>query len=145
MGFGLQVIGICGLAHAHYAELVSTDAKLAEGPKQPRRVVWERRTCKNGQYCLMDGLDLPRVEYVAREEGYYEEHNQDGQGPRCEYLLLASLWLVCWRALEMGSPCVCVERGTDRPGLRRMHRALPSTVSMYAGRVRLEESRAHTE
>ena len=40
MGFRLQVIVFCGLAHAHYAELVSTDAKLAERPKQASRVVW---------------------------------------------------------------------------------------------------------
>jgi hypothetical protein len=75
MGFGLQVIGFCGLAHAHYAELVSTDAKLAEGLQQPHRVVWEQRTGKNGEDRLMDRLDLARVEYVAREESYYKEHN----------------------------------------------------------------------
>ena len=61
MGFRLQVIGFCGLAHAHYAELVSTDAKLAERPKQRWRVVWEQRTSKNREYRLMDRLDLARV------------------------------------------------------------------------------------
>jgi hypothetical protein len=81
MDFGLQVIGFCGLAHAHYTELVSTDAKLAERLKQPHRVVWEQRTGKNGEDRLMDRLDLPRVEYVARKESYYEEHNQNRQGP----------------------------------------------------------------
>jgi hypothetical protein len=45
------------------------------------RVVWEQRTGKNGENRLMDRLDLARVEYVAREESYYKEHNQNGQGP----------------------------------------------------------------
>jgi hypothetical protein len=29
----------------------------------------------------MDRLDFARVEYVAREEGYDEQHNQNRQGP----------------------------------------------------------------
>lgn len=29
----------------------------------------------------MDGLDLPGMEDVAREEGDYEEDDQDGQRP----------------------------------------------------------------
>ena len=29
----------------------------------------------------MDGLDFARVEDVAREEGDYEQDDEDGQGP----------------------------------------------------------------
>jgi hypothetical protein len=42
---------------------------------------WEERTRKDGENRLMDGLYLPCVQYVACEEGYYEQHYQDGQGP----------------------------------------------------------------
>lgn len=29
----------------------------------------------------MDSLNLARVQNVAREEGYYEQKDEDGQGP----------------------------------------------------------------
>jgi hypothetical protein len=50
----------------------------------------------------MDGLYFSGVKKVAREEGYYEEDDEDGQGPGCEYLFLASFWLLCIGALESG-------------------------------------------
>lgn len=39
------------------------------------------RTSKNGQDGLVDSLYLARMQDVAREEGYYEEEYEDGQGP----------------------------------------------------------------
>jgi len=39
------------------------------------------RTSKDGQDGLMDGLDLARMQYVAREEGDYEQDDENGQGP----------------------------------------------------------------
>ena len=41
----------------------------------------DRRTGEYGQHRLMDGLDFARVQDVAREEGYYEQEDEDGQGP----------------------------------------------------------------
>ena len=42
---------------------------------------WDRHTSKDGEDRLMDSLDLASVQDVAREEGYDEEDDQDGQGP----------------------------------------------------------------
>jgi hypothetical protein len=70
----------------------------------------------------VDGLYLPGLEEVAREQGYYEQDDDDGQRPGREYFLLAGFWLVCIGALESGRGDGLV--GTDRRGLRRQHRAL---------------------
>lgn len=43
--------------------------------------MWAQRTGKDGEDRLMDGLDFARVEDVAGKEGYYEQDDQDGQGP----------------------------------------------------------------
>ena len=40
-----------------------------------------QRTSKNGQDGLMDGLYFARVQYVAREEGDYEQDDEDGERP----------------------------------------------------------------
>lgn len=53
----------------------------------------------------MDGLDLAGVQNVAREEGDDEQDDEDGQGPRCEDLLLARLGLVCVGALARLAGC----------------------------------------
>ncbi|KAA8625932.1 hypothetical protein PtrSN002B_007208 [Pyrenophora tritici-repentis] len=55
--------------YAHYAELVLTNAKVGNDISEP----WGQRTRKNRENRLMDGLDLPRMEDVAREEGDYEQ------------------------------------------------------------------------
>jgi hypothetical protein len=50
----------------------------------------------------VDCLYFPGVKKVAREQGYYEEDDEDGQRPGCEYLFLASFGLLCSAALELG-------------------------------------------
>lgn len=61
-----------------------------------------QRTSNDGQDGLMDCLYFPGVQEVAREQSYYEEDDEDGQGPGREYLLLASFWLLCIGALDSG-------------------------------------------
>lgn len=39
------------------------------------------RTSKNGQDGLMDGLNFARSQYVAGEEGDYEQDDEDGESP----------------------------------------------------------------
>jgi hypothetical protein len=75
--FSLQVIETSATHTAHYSELVSTNCEGAVCLSRQ----WEERTRKDGENRLMDGLYLPCVQYVACEEGYYEQHYQDGQGP----------------------------------------------------------------
>ncbi|EFQ91069.1 hypothetical protein PTT_12205 [Pyrenophora teres f. teres 0-1] len=55
--------------YAHYAELVLTNAKEGNDVCE----AWGQRTGKNGEDRLVDGLDLPRMEDIAGEEGDYEQ------------------------------------------------------------------------
>ena len=43
-----------------------------------RLICWAQRTSYDGQDCFVDCLYLAGVEDVAREEGYYEEDDEDG-------------------------------------------------------------------
>lgn len=43
-----------------------------------RLICWAQRTSYDGQDCFVDCLYLAGVEDVTREEGYYEEDDEDG-------------------------------------------------------------------
>ncbi|KAK2605116.1 hypothetical protein N8I77_007986 [Diaporthe amygdali] len=52
------------------------------------------RTSKDGGDSLVDGSDLPLLEEVAGEQSYYEQHDEDEEGPRGVDLLLGCVLAV---------------------------------------------------